>query len=196
MNELEDFLNETAKILGTSGSISTFGVSRILSVSCNKRVVEIGTNGPMFWLQADFDWQDFPTDGTFISWAPDQSMLRTKLLEGPGSPVTTGNDRFDATYLIYGASSGKLLEIHPQAIQLLLASEHLRPHLTGRGISYETLRWRKWKHIRCEPSLFTGPDRVGAVTLGAERYTPAFAALWAEELSTLVTELAGVVNED
>ena len=100
MNELEDFLHQTASVLSVSGSITEFGVSRTLSVQLNQRIVEISTNGPMLWLVADFDWPVFPTDGTFITWAPKQSVLRAKLLEGHGATGTTGDSHFDDLYLI------------------------------------------------------------------------------------------------
>jgi hypothetical protein len=189
MNELETFLCQTAAILDASESITELGVSRTLSVELNYRVVEIATNGPMLWLVADFEWPGFPTDGTSISWAPAGSVLRIKLLEGPVVHSSTGDTEFDDIYIIQGPRAGELSNIPPQALRVLLANQHLHPHLTGREISLEPSAIRRRKHIRCDPDLFEDPSRPGYVRLGSELYTPSNAARWAEELSRLVISL-------
>jgi hypothetical protein len=193
MNELENFLHQTASVLTVQASITEFGVSRTLRVELNQRIVEITTNGPMLWLFADFDWPGFPTDGTFITWAPEKSVLRAKLLEGPGAPGTTGDFHFDTTYLIHGPSAEQLSDLHPEVIRTLLVHEPLRPHLTGQGLSHKYVFYKR-KHIRCEPSLFSGSDHPGIVKLGTERFKPDYVARWAEELSILVISLAGAAK--
>ena len=190
MNELESFLHQTAAILGQPAAITEFGVSRTLTVDLDQRLIEVGTNGPMLWLNASLDWPAIPSDGTFIGWAPENGYLRTKLIEGPGRAGTTGDVDFDHTYLIFGPSAETIVGLDPQFRRLLLANETLRPQLLGRAISHDPIRWCKRRHIRCEPSLSGDTNNWAYVELWAERFKPEYAARWAEDLSTLAASLA------
>ena len=77
-----------------------------------------------------------------------------------------------------------------------MANEHLRPHLTGQGISQRTLRFQIRKHVRCEPSLSPGSDGHGTVRLGTGLFQPEYAARWARELSAFVNVLAVAIMAD
>jgi hypothetical protein len=194
VNELEIFLREAESILEVSGIVTEYGVGRTLHFEIDQRHVEISTNGPMLWFVADVRWPDFPADGTSISWAPEGSLLRIKLLEGPTTHCVTGLADFDSEFIIQGHSAERLRGTPREALEIFVANARLRPHLTGREIWLEPPPIRRRPHVRCDPDLSEDPGRAAMASLGTELFTPPNAARWAIETATFVESLERAVG--
>jgi hypothetical protein len=104
-----------------------------------------------------------------IHWAPADSYVRAKLLEDGTHPASSGNDRFDAEFLLLGSGASRLAE------QLTLAVEDA---LLRHAEQHPTIRWlrvpelRRALHIHAQPSLQSS-FRPGGVPIGTELFTPA-----------------------
>jgi hypothetical protein len=192
--ELEAFQHEVEQHLGVSGTLTAFGVSRVLHVDLRGRHVDIGTNGSYLWVIADLRWTNFP-EGALLSYAPEDSYRRGKMMEDGSIPAETGEPSFDHAYLLLGLGAAEAAAALPAQVRVaLLEFADLRPEIRGQEIGGDPLRAVRRVHIRSEPDLRANPHSSYFVRLGTEHFTPEHAATTAQRLTKCAEALeAGLV---
>jgi hypothetical protein len=193
-HELEAFHREVEQHLGVTGELVAFGVSRTLRLDLRGRHVEVGTNGSYLWVTADLRWDTFP-ESTLLTYAPEDSYNRAKMLEDGSIPVKTGDPAFDRAYLLLGgAADAVAAALTPQARRVLLEFADLRPEVRGTDFGGDPLKVAHRVHVRSEPDLRLTGYGSSFVRLGTERFTPEHAVAVVERLTTCAERLEAILS--
>lgn len=143
-----EFAREVAAVMAVSHEhLGRRGGSRGVVTRLGGRVVELWTNGTVFWLIAELTLPDFPEEVAVV-WAPEGTYVRAKLLEG-GAKIPTGDPGFDKVFLVCGTTGERVtprltsrvrtalldnpgLQVDLQAVEVR-TQVHKRLHLHARA---------------------------------------------------------------
>ncbi len=143
-----EFARKVAAAMRVSNEhVGRLGESHGVVTRLGDRVVELWTDGTVFWLIAELSLPDFP-DELAVLWAPEGTYVRAQLLESSAA-TSTDDAAFDKVFVVCGATDHEVtarltalvrtvlldnagLQVDLQAVEVR-TQLHQRLHLRARA---------------------------------------------------------------
>jgi hypothetical protein len=181
---LSRFVEGVAALARLDGTVREDGASRYWTGMNHDRAVAVGTNGSEYWVAVGLELNGVPVDAEVV-WAPLGTYARVQFLEEGGAPPITGDDEFDALYLLLGAGAERLAHwLTPEARRAFVMKEPVHPSLHW----FDIVAMARRLHLRCYPPLYRGvPGRW--FELGVGPFSPERASQVVSDMVQLAVEL-------
>ncbi len=169
-DKLHEFSSATVDALGADQVHERHvGISRVIGMQMGERLLELGSNGEIYWVEMDLAMDGFPRD-TAILHAPSGTHGRRSLEDTYAPPISpTGHEAFDTVFVISGSEAGEVAELLAAPIRArLLDAKSLRPEV--RTFKISTLK--RCLHLHAQPEL----GHHSQVAMGRDRFTAEHAA--------------------